>query len=267
MSAFEHGLALGVDGVECDVQLSRDGVPVVIHDATLERTTSGQGPVASHTAAELARVDAAYYYYDTDGAHPFRGQGIGVPTLEEVLSRCRDVRIIVEMKSAEPELARAIVGTIRSAHARDRVCVGSFHQRALDLVRRLEPDLATSASVNETRWTLYRSWVRWPLPPPRRYVAFQVPERAGGLTVVSPRFVRQVHQEGQVVQPWVIDCPDDCRRLLAWGVDGLISDRPDIAIAVRNEFVSASSAKAKASALRTEAERQVSKSSSLKPEA
>lgn len=236
LPAFEQGVALGADGIECDVHLSRDGVPVVIHDATLERTTDGRGLVAAHTADELARVDAGFAF-DRHGAHRFRGMGIGVPRLEDVLRACGAARVIIEMKTGSPELATAVIAAVRRADAVDRVCVGSFHQQAVDVVRTLLPDVATSASVKETRWTLYRSWVRWPGRLSGGHVAFQVPERAGRLTLVTRRFVRHVHREGRVVQVWVVDCSDDCRRLLEWGVDGLISDRPDVAIAARDAFV------------------------------
>ncbi len=235
LAAFTQGLALGTDGVECDVHLSRDGVPVVIHDATLDRTTDRSGPVAALTASELARVDAGFRF-GADRDHPFRGQGVGVPALEEVLRRFPGARVIVEMKAGSIELARAVAAVVRRADGVDRVCVGSFHQSALDEIRRLAPEVATSASAIETRWTLYRSWIQWPGRLTRPYVAFQVPETAGRLKVMSPGFVRQVHREGQVVQVWVIDRREDCDRLLSWGVDGLISDRPDIAIEARDSW-------------------------------
>lgn len=252
MAAFERGLAAGADGLECDVHLSADGVPVVIHDPTLERTTDRTGAVRTLTADELARVDAGFHF-GADEGHPFRGQGIGVPRFEDVLRLDPAVRVIVELKESDPALATAVVAAIRDAHAIDRVCVGSFYQRAVDRVRDLEPRMATSASVEETRWTLYRSWVHWPLRPARRYVAFQVPERAGRLTVVSPRFVRQAHREGQIVQAWVVDSAEDCRRLLEWGVDGLISDRPDIAVAVRDALLGRTRAGAEESSRRNHA--------------
>lgn len=236
LAAFAQGLALGADGIECDIHLSRDGVPVVIHDATLERTTDGRGLVAAHTADELARLDAGFAFQQ-DGGWPFRGRGIGVPRLADVLRLVGDRRVILEMKDDGAELARAVVDVVRRANMVEQACLGSFHQRALDTVRALLPELATSASVTEVRWTLYRSWAHWPGFRSGRHVAFQVPERAGRLTVVTPRFVRQVHHEGRVVQVWVVDTPEDCRRLLAWGVDGLISDRPDIAVAERDAFV------------------------------
>ncbi len=235
LAACEKGLRLGADGLECDVHLSRDGIPVVIHDATLERTTNVAGPVAARTAAELAQADAAFHFAPDEG-YPLRGQGIGVPTLEDLLQRFRDTRVIIEAKHGGVPLARAIAAVIARTDALHRVCVGSFHRGAVDAVRGVAPDIPTSASEWEVRWTLYRSWVRWPAISSSPHVAFQVPEHAGRLRVISPAFVRQVHREGRVVQVWVVDQAADVRRLLDWGVDGIISDVPDVAVKVRDAW-------------------------------
>lgn len=235
MAAIDNGLALGADGFEIDVQLSRDGVPVVIHDRTLDRTTDRRGPVNALTVTELARVDAGFHF-TRNGAHPFRGQGIGITTLDAVLAKHKDARVIIEMKGGEPELARAVAASIGRAGAVDRTCVGSFYQPSIDTLRAEHPEIATSASEREARWTLHRSWLRWPFTGERRYCAFQVPERAGRLRVVSPAFVRHVHREGHAIQVWVVNDPADMRRLLDWGVDGIISDVPDIAVAARDQW-------------------------------
>lgn len=237
MPAIDNGIALGADGLEIDVQLSSDGVPVVIHDRTLDRTTDRVGPVNALTASELARVDAGFHF-EAGGAHPFRGQGIGVPTLDAVLARHPDTRVIIEMKGDEPELARAVGAAVRCADAIQRTCVGSFYQRPIDTLRAEHPAIMTSASEEEARWVLHRSWIRWPFRRERAYSAFQVPERSGRMRVVSPNFVRHVHREGHVVQVWVVNEPADIRRLLDWGVDGIISDVPDIAIATRDAWTS-----------------------------
>jgi glycerophosphoryl diester phosphodiesterase len=234
--AFEAGLAHGADGLELDVHLSRDGVPVVIHDATLDRTTNATGPVAARTAAELSRLDAGTHFGAEQG-FPFRDRGHGVPTLASVLERHGGTRIIIEMKYGTAALARAVVAVVAHAGAGGRVCLGSFQQDALDAARTLAPHIATSASQPEARWALHRSWVRWPWMPARPYIAFQVPERAGRLRVVSPAFVRQAHREGQRVQVWVVDTEPDAHRLFAWGVDGLISDRPDVTVPARDRWV------------------------------
>lgn len=236
MRAIDNGMALGSDGLEIDVQLSADGIPVVIHDQTIDRTTDRTGPVSSLTAAELARVDAGYRF-ELNGEHPFRGQGIGIPILDDVLAKYPQTRVIIEMKGGSRELALAVGHSIRRASAVDRTCVGSFYQESVTAMRAEFPEVITSAATNEARWTLHRSWVRWPWISAQPYFAFQVPERAGRMRVVSPAFVRQVHRQGQVLQVWVVNERDDIRRLLDWGVDGIISDRPDTAVATRDEWL------------------------------
>jgi glycerophosphoryl diester phosphodiesterase len=226
LEAFDTGLACGADGLELDVHLTRDGLVAVHHDATLERTTSLRGPVAARDAAELARADAAYAFRREDG-FPFRGRDIGVPTLADVLRRYRDVPIIVELKVNSTALARAVLDTIRAADAIDRICLSSFHRRVLHAVRRLEPAVATGAAREEVRWALYRSRWGWPVRQVP-YGGFQVPEWAGRTRVVSPRFLAAAHQSDLSVQVWTVDRPDDARRLLGWGVDALITDRPDL---------------------------------------
>ena len=101
----------------------------------------------------------------------------------------------------------------------------------MEPTRERRPEIRTGSSREETRLALYRSWLRWPVrrPPFRE---FQVPEWSGSTRVVSPRFVRYAHETGVAVHVWTVDDPADMRRLLDWGVDGLISDRPDIAVEV-----------------------------------
>ncbi|HEX7019052.1 MAG TPA: glycerophosphodiester phosphodiesterase [Gemmatimonadaceae bacterium] len=225
IAAFDHGLSLGADGLELDVRLSRDGIVVVHHDAMLERTTDARGPVSRLTADELARVDAA-------ARHPeFRGSGIGVPTLREVLRRYRDARIIIELKLNEPELAIRTIDDVKAADAVARVSLGSYGTRVLRAARACEPAIATGASREEIRLALYRSWCRWPVRRPS-YREFQVPETSGATRIVSPRFIRDAHAAATAVHVWTVDEEADMRRLLAWGIDGLITDRPDVAVAV-----------------------------------
>ena len=141
------------------------------------------------------------------------------------------------MKQGSPELARAVHAVLRRTDALDRVCVGSFHQLGLDVLRAEAPSVMTSASEIEARWTLYRSWCRWPFARKRPYVAFQVPQRAGRLQVISPAFLQQAHGDGGRVDVWVVDHPEDITRLFDVGVDGVISDRPDLAVPARDAWV------------------------------
>ena len=252
LPAFDNGLALGADGLELDVHLSRDGVVVVHHDPMLERTTNGSGAIRLKTAEELAATDAGYRFVPAAdlpakaGSHeeegvasgfsrkidiefPYRGKGIGVPTLREVLARY-PVPLIIELKTPEPALARATVDELRQANAVDRVALGSFYSQGLHAARAYEPRLATGAAREETRWALYKSWVHWPVRRPA-FREFQVPESSGRTRIVTPRFVQHAHRAGLAVKVWTVDAHEDVARLLSWGVDGIISDRPDIAVA------------------------------------
>jgi len=210
LTAFANGLALGADGIELDVHLSRDGAVVVHHDKTLDRTTSLRGEIRERTADELRRAN--------------------VPGLTEVLRVHRDARVIVELKVNSPEMAQAVVDVVQRADAVDRVCIGSFGTRVLGAVRALEPAIATSASREEVRWALYRSWITTWAGKAGAYTGFQVPEFAGSTRVVSRRFIEAAHNRGLGVQVWTVDSAEDALRLLEWGVDGLITDRPDIIV-------------------------------------
>jgi glycerophosphoryl diester phosphodiesterase len=225
-AAFDNGLALGADGLELDVHLSRDGVVVVHHDMLLQRTTNLAGPIAALEAAELDRADAGWSFGQGD-RFPFRGQGCAVPRLDAVLGRYRGVPVIVELKVNTIEMAAAALDVVRRAGALDRVCFGSFGFRVLREIRRREPGAATSASHEEVRLALYRSWCRWPVRQPP-YGGFQVPEIAGRTRVVTPRFVADARRASLGVQVWTVDDAGDARRLLGYGVDGLITDRPDV---------------------------------------
>src|SRR6516165_2768935 len=209
IAAFDNGLALGADGLELDVHLSRDGAVVVHHDRLLDRTTALRGPIAERTADELGRA--------------------GIPSLEDVLVRYREPRVIVEMKVNSRAFAEATIDVVRRAKAVDRVCLGSFGLGVLRAARLIEPAIATSGAREEVRWALYRSWCRWPVSRVP-YKGYQIPEWAGRTRVVSPRFVEYAHDAGLGVQVWTVDRAEDARRLLAWGVDALITDRPDVIV-------------------------------------
>lgn len=230
LAAFDNGLALGADGLELDVHLSRDGVVMVHHDDLLDRTTNLRGPIDQRAAAELARADAGCNFR-RENKYSFRGRSIGVPTLAEVLARYRDVRTIIELKTASAELARAVVAAVRGTDAVERVCVGSFDVRGLRMVRALEPAIATSAARVEVMWALLKVWCGRALAT-APYAGFQMPERSGRTRVASPAFVKAAHRGGFGVHVWTVDRPDDARRLIEHGVDALITDRPDIVVPV-----------------------------------
>jgi len=229
LAAFDRAVAEGVDGLELDVRLSRDGEVMVCHDARIDRTCDGTGAIAELMASELARVDAGYRFTPGDGTHPLRGRGFAVPTLREVLARYPERPLVVEMKDDTAAMARATVEVVREAGALGRVCLGAFSIAVLRHARRLAPGTASSGSRDEVFRAIVCSRLGW-LPPFRRYQALQVPEQRASIRVVTPRFVRAAHRSGVPVQVWIVDRADDIRRLLEWGVDAVITDRPDVAV-------------------------------------
>ena len=227
VAAFDLGLAAGADGLEFDVHLSADGIAVVHHDRTLDRTTTEAGPVAARKAVELGRIDAGFSF-SVGGTFPFRSQGIGIPTLGEVLQRYPDVPIVIDMKVDSREMGEAVAHEVRRAGAVERVCAAGYGARSAAAVRAALPEMAFSACHAEVRVALFRTWAGWPV---RRvaYASYQIPEVAGRLRIVSPRFIRYAHASGLKVHAWTVDDEPDMRRLLAWGVDGLVTNRPNVA--------------------------------------
>jgi glycerophosphoryl diester phosphodiesterase len=234
VGAFDHACQLGVDALECDVHLSRDGEVVVIHDFALERTTDGVGPVEARTADELARLDAGFHF-QPDRGHPYRGRGEGVPRLADLLARYPSIPMVIEIKGDRPEVAEATVAVVRQANATGRVIIGGFSDPVLKAVRRLVPGTLTGASGPEARAALTRSYF-FLTPSPTGYRLFQMPLRLRGRQTLRRSFVQSARRAGIPVQAWVVDEPDDMRRLIDWGVTGIISDRPDVALEVRNDW-------------------------------
>lgn len=212
------------DVLELDVHPTRDGDVVVIHDATLDRTTDGAGPVAGRTAAELGAVDAGYRFSPDGGrSFPYRGRGVAIPTLAEVLDAFPGMRVNVEIKDARAQ--QAVWRAVRDAGAVHRVLIAAG--RLADRARFAEYPGPVSASASELRafYVAHRLHLARAARP--RVDAFQMPERHGGRQVLSPRLVADVHAHNVAVHVWTVDETDDMRRLLEWGVDGIVTDRPD----------------------------------------
>lgn len=241
--AFERARDCGADVIELDVRASADGVLVLMHDPTVERTTDGAGRVAELGAAELKRLDAGHRWTPDGGrSFPLRGRGLTVPTLEEVFAALPGMRFNIEPKQETPSLAEPLCRVVRERRMTDSVLVGSFRQAVLDEFRRVCPEVATSASPTEVSafLTLHKAGLGAAYSPAMQ--ALQVPEYAGGLQVLTRSFVEAAHGRNLAVHAWTVNEPGDMRRLLEMGVDGILTDYPDRLLALLGRAPAVSSA-------------------------
>lgn len=220
--AFAHALALGVDHLETDVHASRDGVSVIAHDPELDRVAGIAGRVADLTAAELSQVAL--------------GEDQGFATLAEALDAFPEARFNIDVKSMEA--VAPTVDAVRQLRAEHRVLLTSFSERRRAAALRLLPDVATSASGPRFAAALVAAragaapLVRAAL---RGIHAVQIPERALGGETTTPRLLRAFREAGVEVHVWTINEPATMRVLLDRGVDGIVTDRSDLALELLRE--------------------------------
>jgi len=231
--AFERATTLGVDLLELDVRLTADDNLVVIHDDTVDRTTNGHGLVREMTVQQLQELDAAYNFTPDNGTtYPYRGQGIHIPTLEEVLNTFPQQRINIEIKDDDKNAAALLSEIITNYQAQHRVVVVSFHDAPLSYFRTLQPEVATGAGPGETRtFYILNQLYLWRLHRPHAD-AYQLPTTHGSAHFDTAKFIDHAHQLNQQVHFWTINDPEEMKRLLQLGADGIITDRPDIGLEV-----------------------------------
>jgi len=236
LPAIRHAVEVGADAVEIDLHATRDGRLVLLHDDTVDRTTDGSGPAEEMTLDELRRLDAGHAFTPDRGrTYPFRGTGVRLPTLEEALEAADPLPVVAEVKTERSaDVLRRLLDEGRVDG--DRLLVGGFARSAVE--RAAEGARWRCAAEEELRpyVLLPKLGLGW-LPAARapRAAAVMVPERHSLVRIVTRRFVRRAHGDGLGVYAWTVNRADDMRRLLALGVDGLISDLPGRARRISDE--------------------------------
>jgi glycerophosphoryl diester phosphodiesterase len=222
--AFERAISWwGADILELDVQPTRDGEAVVFHDATLDRTSDASGPIADLDLDRIRQLDAGFRFTPDAGAtYPFRGRGVGVSTLMEVLAAFPGIRINIEIKDARVQ--ERVWESIREADAADRVLIAAGRTR--DRLRLAGLPVPVSAGKEELR--LFIAQLRLGtviFPPP--VDALQVPLRWEGREIATPELVAAARRFNLPVHVWTVDEVDEINALFDMGVAGIITDRPD----------------------------------------
>ncbi len=228
LMAFRLSLAAGADVLEMDVRTTADGHLIVLHDDSLDRTTDGYGAVNEMMLAQVKKQDAGYRW-STDGGRsfPFRGRGITIPTLQEVLNAVPEKPLIVELKENRPAISQLLCTELRKYNRTASVLVASAHSDALESFRTACPQMATSAAPAEAMQfhLLNRMGLTSLYSPTEK--ALLVPTTFRKRNVVSPKFVAAAHRRNLKVAVWTINADEDMRRLIAAGVDGILTDYPD----------------------------------------
>ena len=224
LAAFERAVQLGVTLIETDLHLTRDARFVAIHDATLERTTNGRGAVHDFTLGELRELDAGKWF-----DREFMDEKI--PTLEEVLdfSREHDAVFYLEIKyDSAWGMHHALVAELQKAQSAARTAVISFDPGTLKAIHRLDPSLMIGLLIER------------PIPD---FVALATSVGARQVcpasAIVTPEFVGQAHQCDLHVATWTVNSVDEMRRVMAAGVEGIMTDFPDRLRAAIEDSVSA----------------------------
>jgi glycerophosphoryl diester phosphodiesterase len=225
--AFSGARSLGYRVFETDLRVTADGVLVCFHDPVLNRTTNGWGLLASTTFEEMRRLDAGYRHR-ADGGFPFRGNGVVVPAFRDMITLFPEAAWVVDLKA--DGVARPLAALIDELDLHERVIVGSFSTERIAEFRAMTGGkVATSTPPGETmRAVLSAASIRNGDPFHPFTAALQVPSTWYGMPVVTPRLVDLAHSYGRSVHVWTVNDPEEMADLTVMGVDGLITDRPDL---------------------------------------
>lgn len=222
--SFQGAYDLGYRHFETDLHLTADGVLVCFHDDTVDRTTNGTGLVGRLTLGELQELDAGYRHRTYEG-FPFRGKGVRVPTLEWLLTTFSDTSLVVDLKT--DGLAEPLAALVDDLDVYERLIVGSFSDQRLTEFREITDGRVpvSSGSALSRLWVLASRVGRGVAGDAS---ALQVPTHLRGVRVVDEKLVKAAHEGGLQVHVWTVNERTEMIRLLDMGVDGLVTDRPDV---------------------------------------
>ena len=240
--AYDQALADGADILELDVHETSDGMLVVMHDATVDRTTDCTGLIKEMTFADLRNCDAGFNFSNDDGeTYPYRGTGLVVPTMEEVFDRYPDTPFVIEVKQSDPSIVDHFVEVIREHGVEDKMTGSAFADSLLRELRTAAPEIPTNMGTNETFvfWGFSFSPLDPEYQPPAEFLQvppqFDVGDRI--VDVLHPGFVPRARELDMYVHVWTINDEEEMRFLIeTYGIDGIMTDDPPLLTKVINEL-------------------------------
>ncbi len=231
MESFRLAFEQGTPMIEFDVHTSKDGIPVIIHDATLNRTTNGKGYVSHFTAAQLKQWDAGYFFDpDKRGNYLARGQKITIPTFEEMLQEFKTQRLSVEIKENSAELTHQVVALLKKYRAEDRAIVGSKYWIVSKTMKENHSAIKRFLSKREfvIHYLDYKTG-KAPAVKDSKAVA-SMPLESCGFAFGNADFIDYLHARGIEAFYWTINNPLVMKELKKRGADGIITDNPKLAL-------------------------------------
>ena len=233
LPAFRQACELDIDCLETDAHLTRDGEIVFFHDYCLERVTTATGKVAQLSLKELKRLDIGDRFQAADGSNPYKGKGLQIQTMEEVMSTFTNIKFNIDIKSFNVKAPFILAKKLKALGAENRVMVGSFLQWQLYLFRRVS-DAPTSAGPLEIISFLTRARLNRSFNAP--YYALQVPVKVKSLPIVTRETVRFAHDNNIAIHVWTINKKEQMKELLRLGVDGIFTDDPLLLLEVESDL-------------------------------
>lgn len=227
---------LKVDVLEMDVHATADGALVLMHDATVDRTTDGKGAIRDMTLADLKKLNVAYNWSQDGKTFPYRDNPQRILTIDEVFERFPKYPMVIELKTPDASAAQALCNKLQGYKKSNQVIVSSFHQEGLDAFRDACPYVATGAGSREVKlYVLASKLGAYRLLSPR-YQALHIPLAYDGIILVTPETVKSVQSHGVRVDVWTVNDEAEMRRLIEMGVNGIMTDRPDRLFKVIDEL-------------------------------
>ncbi len=230
LEAYRMAVESGAGGLELDVHMTRDGQVVVMHDDDVDRLTDGAGLVREKSLQELENLEVGYHFSPDGGStFPYRGRGLKIPTLQEVLQQFPNTPINLDIKEDQAGFEEAVLRIIEKNDAENRTFVASQKHRVVRKFRKLSGGaVPTSSSQLEIAIFLVLSRLRLESLLRPSYVALQIPTSHRGIELVTPGFISAAHNLGVRVDVWTIDEPKEIHRLLDLGADVIMTNRPEV---------------------------------------